>query len=89
MFDISNFNNRILVNYNNVDNLFIQEMYCEYSHQNKWWEIRMYPNDILARFDNVEKCQMVFNEIIYKVCEHNETVIFITLPKKVQLSIES
>lgn len=65
-----------LINYDNVASLYIQEVYQQYVTPNKHWEIRvMYPavsEDILydkiAEFNNKEKCEDVFKDIVHQIC---------------------
>lgn len=68
---------KTLINYNNIVNLCIQKKYKQYSYPDTWWEIRaMYPvpsnnddllYDIVAQFDNEEKCESVFKEIVHQI----------------------
>lgn len=68
---------KTLINYDNVANLCIQKKYMQYSHPDTWWEIiAMYPArsnnddllyDIVAQFDNEEKCESVFKEIVHQI----------------------
>lgn len=69
-----------LVNYSNVASLYIQ-----YSHPNRWWEIRaMYPSasehilyDILAKFDDKDECDSVFKRIVNEICEQKQDLVVI------------
>ena len=71
---------KILVNYDNVDSLYIQKMYQQYSHPDTWWEIRAMhttTSDVLAKFDDESECTKVFYNVIRQICEQKKNIIFI------------
>lgn len=70
--------NRILINYDNIDNLYMQKTY--YSGIKSQCEIRMYSEGIiLAEFDDDKECMETFRQIIKEVCEQNKNIVF-TIP---------
>lgn len=78
---MSIFDRRVLVNYDNIDNLYVQKICQPYTDTQ--WEIRMYAEGItLARFYDEKECVEVFNEVINKVYDQNKNIIFITPHKK-------
>lgn len=74
---------KALVNYDNVASLYVQEVYRQYTHPDKWWEIRamytMVSDDIVydtvATFSNEEDCVKSFKELVRKICERKSSTI--------------
>ena len=69
-------NDRVWVNLDNIENLYVQEVHCPYFYSNKWWEIRLYPYGTLARFDDIKECSEVYENTLRRIYEQNKTVVF-------------
>lgn len=70
-------NDRVWVNLDNIENLYVQEVHCPYFYSNKWWEIRLYPDGTLARFDNIKECTEVYSKILHQIYEQDKNIVFV------------
>lgn len=69
-----------LINCSNVASIYIQEVYRQYAHPDRWWEIRaMYPAvsedalyDILDTYSDEEECKNNFDKLCDKITKSRE-----------------